>query len=163
MPIKSESALPGGSRVAAAMEGAEWETVEAPAWLTGIDANDQSFFILLRARDCLTCLDLGRRLREYERVDSVAAIHIVTTLGDSAMVDRFLRQEKVESKRLAVTADIGFGLAHWTGHLPAMVFRSTDRGPVEVIELRWTIADTVSFAGLLERRQAWRSQVSTRK
>lgn len=172
LPTASARSLPREARMSPTMDVVEWKTVEAPAWLTDTegdclpscrdDYDDQSMvFILLRAKDCLTCLDLGRRLRVYARNSSATPIRIVTRREDSASVGRFLRQEKVGFISLILVADEKTLLPISTGQLPAMITRRTRRNVVDLIELRWTIADTASFAGLLDRRQVVRPQKDT--
>jgi hypothetical protein len=57
--------------------------------------------LVLTARECLSCIDLGPMLRELARRDTALRTQIVTTQADAGEVCEYLGREKVRMRVLA--------------------------------------------------------------
>lgn len=143
------------------MNTVEWTRAPTPMWANDLkwpteeeaenDHPANQGILIVRAQDCLTCIDLGRRLRTYLR-NPEPDIKVVTSSEDSASVAGFLHREKIDPTFLSIVRPQdghGFGVGITP---PALVVPLHGTDSIDVIYLKWTVVDTASFRGPLLRR-----------
>jgi hypothetical protein len=117
----------------------------------GPGGGSSTYAVLIRAKDCLTCEDIGHQLREL--AESVPAGSTIRVLSDSAGVattSEFLRRERVVVASID-TIDLASVIAGRPGVLsPSLVVRPTNADSVVLIEhMRFRNVRPKSFAAEL--------------
>lgn len=143
------------------MDTVSWQRAGTPDWVAYLDREVSQgrppagpstvVYVVVSARDCLSCIDLGRRLREYLLVPGRLALMVVTP-PDSAVVARFLVREKLSSALLRIADRVPPIDGAAAVLPPALTVHGIGDDSIDVIALKWSVADSVSIQGLMNRR-----------
>lgn len=140
------------------MDTVSWYRTRTPEWMRQMDlavapGASGVIYVVLSAQDRLTCIDRGRRLRQYLSTTEEQR-YLTITSADSAVVAHFLERERLPPNLLYVADRPIVGSSGGSPlSPPALTVHAVGGDSVDAIALKWTVADTASIRGLLARKQ----------